>query len=597
MEKLNMVNRIIDLLQQFEASEGRFYRPTEYGTGAVYDAYINAKSTPVLNNRSLLEGFKRHPAYDGDGKIVLSEKMYRSIDRDTIRRFGNWVASVAPRAGQFSVGDKVIVKSGEGHGDYLGAWTKSMDQYVGKEMTVSYVPADGEFVRFEGVLEIFDTSYVELADTKEEKKGMEKKQIEFFKSTLADYPQYLDEEHTEAINKIFPFLKAHVGAKTSRSINKILQYYGVWDNTQFTNFADAINPLAITRWTVLSINPIDYLTMSFGHKWASCHSIDKTNRRETCGRHYEGMYSAGTVSYMLDSVSLVMYTVDGSYKGTNYELQDKIHRQMFHVGEDKIIQGRLYPNDQEGSGTQGTSETLELYKQFRAIVQRVISECFDLPNYWTVSKGTDICDQMTYSAGLNYPDYVHYSNCNVSFLKREDGTRNENVIKIGEMPICFECGETHDKQSCIVCGDCLKELTCDNCGAQIYGDHITTYDGNVYCDETCAEEAGYVFCYNDEEWHLRNRTDVMWDDYREEYFFDEYSFEDAVIVDGRSFINAENAMNAGYVIDRNGEWRCEGIVHYCEECGEYVDADEFDFERQMCRDCAERLSEEEEGIA
>ena len=143
--------------------------------------------------------------------------------------------------------------------------------------------------------------------------------------------QYIDSELADELNKICPEVHAHDGQKTSRVINKLLAYIGVGKhpeyNREFAKYADALNPLKITRHTILSVNPLDYLTMSFGNSWASCHTIDKQNKRNM-PNSYQGMYSSGTISYMLDSPSMVFYTVDASYDGNDFWHEPKINRQM-----------------------------------------------------------------------------------------------------------------------------------------------------------------------------------------------------------------------------------------------------------------------------
>lgn len=335
---------------------------------------------------------------------------------------------------------------------------------------------------------------------------MSPEQKRFFYFDLKDFNQYLDEESVNTINTLFPWIKPHNGAKTSKVINRICRDFGLTAhedyNREYGKFADAINPTEITRWTILSVNPIDFLMMSNGNSWKSCHWIDKTYRG--VGRGYGGCYSSGTLSYAEDEVSIVLYTVDGSYKGTEYELQPKIHRQMFHYYKGILIQGRLYPNDQEGSGTQDTQETLDLYKQFREIAQRVISECFGLPNLWKNKKGTSECGKVSLSEGTHYHDYLHYSNCNVSYNKSMYGDDSAPAIRmtIGHAPICPVCGEEHDNQECILCNDCYRGgYVCERCGESVSEADGIRIGDYWYCCAECAENDGYVWCANVDEWH------------------------------------------------------------------------------------------------
>lgn len=283
--------------------------------------------------------------------------------------------------------------------------------------------------------------------------------------------QYIDDEIVAKLDEICPSIHAHKGQKMSRVVNKLLSYIG-YDklpdyNRMFAKYADALNPLQITRHTVLSVNPLDYLTMSFGNSWASCHTIDKENKRGM-PNSYEGMYSSGTVSYMLDSPSMVFYTVDASYDGNEFWNEPKINRQMFHWGEDKLIQGRLYPQDNDGNNS--------VYTPYREIVQSIMSELFGFTNLWTASRGTGASAKYVVSEGTHYKDYECYDNCTLS---RPKGNENENDITIGHDPICIDCGEEHDEQDNISC--CANKLFCAHCGSRIDRDDVRWIDGEPYC--------------------------------------------------------------------------------------------------------------------
>lgn len=231
--------------------------------------------------------------------------------------------------------------------------------------------------------------------------------------------------------------------------NGVDRDYG-W-NYKFAMFADAVNPLTYVRHTIISVNPIDYWTMSFGNSWSSCHTIDKTNKRNVDTEHnYHGMYSAGTQSYMQDKASIVMYTVRAEYDGRDFEQQDKMNRCMFHIGNDKMVQGRVYPDGRSDDGDKSLSA------QFREVMQMVLAQCLETPNLWTVRKGVKECENVTDSYGLHYRDYENYDDCTVSFLKHDDGSLNYSPIEIGEDTICPNCGRTHGVQDNIVCGRCRR---------------------------------------------------------------------------------------------------------------------------------------------
>jgi hypothetical protein len=389
--------------------------------------------------------------------------------------------------------------------------------------------------------------------------------------------QYIGDEIVSRLNEICPSIHAHKGQKMSRVVNKLLGYIG-YDklpiyNSAFAKYADALNPLKIKRHTVLSVNPLDYLTMSFGNSWASCHTIDKENKRNM-PNSYEGMYSSGTVSYMLDSPSMVFYTVDASYNGNDFWNEPKINRQMFHWGEEKLIQGRLYPQDNDGNNS--------AYTPHREIVQSIMSELFDFPNIWTLSRGTGSSAKYAISEGTHYRDYECYDNCTLS---RPKGSENEECITIGHSPICIKCGEEHDVQGNISC--CANKITCAHCGCEIDEDDAIFVDGEYYCND-CV-----FWCDRCDEYHIGEGTRVR-------------GFG---TVCSNCIDNFYHCAECGeYVTARHSVWMesedayfCDTCVETnfapCERCGElhrFTDMKEI-AGMLLCRNCTEEDENETEN--
>lgn len=369
-------------------------------------------------------------------------------------------------------------------------------------------------------------------------------------------------------------------------------------NREYALYCDAINVLDFKRWTIISVNPLDYLTMSFGHRWQSCHTIDKRNIRGMDSGHvYHGMYCSGTMSYMLDKASVIMYTIDEKYKGTEYWKQDKFNRCMFHIGEDKFVQGRLYPDGRDGGDN-------SLAAQFRNIFQKVVADCIEENNLWKLSKGTNKCSSVTNSFGTHYRDYLNYADCSVSYLKRDGAALNSKVIRIGHSPICPNCGEEHDNEQSLTCGDCPdSSQTCHYCGDEIDpDDYIIDEDtGNMYCSYDCANEDGVYYCNNVGEYHSSN---VYWDNWCDEYFYDN---GDVVIVEGRYetlyYMDSDNAEADGWhYIESENDWLNEDSsrnprsqeIEQCYECCEWFMRDEMRADINgdwHCEDCADRYPE------
>lgn len=388
----------------------------------------------------------------------------------------------------------------------------------------------------------------------------------------------ISERTAKIFSEAFPSVHIHVGEKTTRVVNKICTYLGFNKhpdyNREFAKYADSLNPLTIKRHTVLSLNPLDYLTMSFGNSWASCHTTDKRNKRGM-PNSYHGQYSSGTISYMLDKTSMILYTTDAANEAKNYWQQPKINRQMFHWGEEKLIQGRLYPQDNDYDG--------EAYTPYRNIVQEIVAKIFDFPNLWTVKKGSDASSEYIVSEGTNYHDYEYYSNCTLSRIK---GSENENCIIVGQPPICIECGFTHDCSENINCCH-SNEVICADCGCVIDEEDAEFICGDYYCHDCCS------WCDCCENY---TRGEVT---YVENYgYVCEDCIEDFYCCEDCGGYFTENAV---HYIENEGVYVCDECLESnfttCDHCGEYLrndDIHELDG-KDLCEDCYEQLNNKEEG--
>lgn len=374
------------------------------------------------NKGHLIEAFKKHPNYvDGKFLIAFESDYDREIDREAIYSFVYWIKNTC------------------------------MSMETKKNLPPEVLERTNNFQYLPN--EMFDFLWYNLTD--------------FQYRTIT-------ENDSKTINKVFPTIKAHDGEKTSRVVNRIFTYLGYNKhpdyNRQFAKYADALSPIKIKRHTTLSINPIDYLTMSFGNSWSSCHTIDKTNKRNMPNT-YEGQYSSGTMSYLLDPSSMVFYTVDASYNGNDFFTQPKINRQMYHWGNDMLLQARLYPQSNDGSR--------DMYKQYRAVVQNIMSVIFDFPNLWT-KKSCCIEDHVN-SYGTHYRDYENFDDCNIS-------TPNSNGeladMTIGHSPICISCGREHEVEENINCCRGGGHY-CADCGAWIPEDDEIWINDETYCSD-CA---------------------------------------------------------------------------------------------------------------
>ena len=621
-------SEIMRLLPQYRYKSDRHYAPTNKGLNALLDVYNKEKGW-------MYPYFMSHPNYIGNGKIAFSSDYHRKVNISGCRDFMYWISDNLRE-------------------NYL-------EKYEVRCCGMTFTEAEDAYNRLDGIV-----TWMKRIETTKLGSGLatcrvngmtlkeiasERKRLYYIKSKIEDNNVYAGGDHYlpakkyEDLRKLQSFintihdnphmfttaeeidnlngltksldLRIVAGQKFSRIIGKFCRKLGIDKledyQQKFAKFGDDINELAIRRHTVISINPIDYLTMSFGNSWSSCHTIDKLNDRN-CPNSYRGMYSGGTLSYMLDGASIVFYTVDKKYDGTDFEFEPKVNRCMFHIGEDKIIQGRVYPQNNDGDQT--------IYNEIRAIMQKTISEMLNTNNLWIIKQGTSTCDTMSDSCGAHYRDYLHFSNCNVSWLKPSEGKlKNTNRIKIGHKGICPKCGEEHSNCDSIICNDCFAEVKrCPHCGRRVgENDHIEI-DGQVYCSNCaryCVHHQRYeidtvmIRLYTNAQMVRINRRNVYTgctatrnyicmdavnenpDRYRQDAengcFFDTESWTGGIVVhsfyNGNSertyyYASREYAEYLGYKEAYNGKWYHKDELFYDRHTGvkAYIPQNEWNYE-------------------
>ncbi len=361
--------------------------------------------------------------------------------------------------------------------------------------------------------------------------------------------------------------------------HSITKDYG-W-NKQRAEFGDSMSPIVSKVTAVLSCNPIDYWTMSFGEKWASCHTIDKLNLRGHQGRGgnqtYTGAYCGGTESYMLDTSSFMLYYISDSYSGNYPELEDKKKRCMFYIGEDKIVQSRVYPDGRDGGEA-------SIAKDMRTLVQKLFADAYNVTNMWSLSKGTYECGEVITSEGPHYRDYNCYEDCNVSYLKRFGDWKNKWMIYVGHDPICPNCGRYHSEEDNIFCEDCAKgNPHCCDCGREIDPDYDTYYH-NEYSDEWYCEDCCEVCTRCGETGlELNHVSDGCACDYCLDRYYTWSDWSEEYIPDSDSVTTEEGNTYP----DDDGPWAA------CTRCGEPHDIDHMITHdgNYYCEDCGEEFAD------
>ncbi len=405
-----LVDDIMALLTKYH------HENTEHGVCEMLDVYF-------VNKKKLIDMFTTSDDYIGNMRICLDVELERRANGDEIYAFcENFPSNVEAR----KLFLKFVDENGKSLNDYtrVGIGTfKARQLHYGNVLEMLAVNHDAKrkFLN-DGATRDSHIAYNDFCSIV--------RQFEYHTaSTLSEFVAACLTQYK--MNATFT-----EGMKTSRAFNRMCAYYGVDKlpnyNKLFAQYSDMVSGLKRKVKFYLSLNPLDYLTMSFGNSWSSCHTIDKKNERGM-PNSYQGMHAGGTLSYMLDTTSIITYV--HSHATEDHE-EGKIYRNMFHFSNGTLLQGRIYP--------QGNDGATDLYKEFRLIVQAEFTKLLGLEsNDWI--RRTCECGDNTATYGVHYPDYLHFEECNVSY-PREMPDAARNVIPIGTERICPKCGEIIDDE-------------------------------------------------------------------------------------------------------------------------------------------------------
>lgn len=375
-------------------------------------------------------------------------------------------------------------------------------------------------------------------------------------------------------NRFFP-----VGLRTSRAFDRLFKYYGLdklpnYDK-DFAQLADTVSPLAVDRTACLSFHPCDYLLMSYGTGWESCHLIDG------------GGWQGGTWSYMLDKVTSIFYTLapDMGVKSFGPDERplyhrEKVNRMVTCFQNKEILFSRLYP-DYNDTQTRYT---------FRQLIQEIYSKCAGFPNLWQSPMGyREYMDHRLIRHGEGYMQYEDYSYSQYHVqLSVAKGVEPE-PMRIGTYGICPITGEDYSAHRSMTSQGIRK---CACCGEVIDDDDDYEYYGNrIYCSDCFwdlfdrCEECDEVYPVDD-MYELPNGGHIC------EGCFNNYYSECSHCGD---VIHNDEA-----IVDANGDAYCEYCAEryltFCEGCEEYYPSDEV---REVnghyyCSDCYDTALEREE---
>lgn len=416
-----LVNDAMELLTKYG------HKNSEHGICTLLDTYFT-------NKKPLIDMFKKSVHYAGDMRIVVDIEIERQTEANNIRFFcGNFLNEVNAAS--------IILKDKDENG-------KTRDDYV-RTGSLSIKASDLLADEFR---EKFMSSYENRKKFSSDGFTRESHCVydtlrHVIRRFGANYQSTMQSDTIDWIRHYKIDGNYTVGMKTSRAFNRVCTKYKLNTlpdyNKLFAKYSDMVSDLKRKMKFFISLNPLDYFTMSFGNSWSSCHTIDRSNIRNMPDS-YSGMYCGGTMSYMLDKTSIITYVHNDIPESVE---EGKVYRNMFHYENGALIQARIYP--------QGNDGATDLYKEFRAVVQKEFADMLGVSNNWIDSPRSAY--KNTSSTGVHYRDYECFNNCNMTYPSDMPNAANE-VVHIGHERICANCGQSisDDANS--------RRLICYECG-------------------------------------------------------------------------------------------------------------------------------------
>ena len=165
-------------------------------------------------------------------------------------------------------------------------------------------------------------------------------------------------------------VKFNAGMKISRILPRLTtKKYSDWIQVEYSKI---VQSFSVKGTAVLSIDPVDYVTMSENTSgWRSCHALD-------------GEYRTGTLAYMMDGSSIVAYVktkdIENTYGAAHKVIvPDKMWRQMVFINTDKefiplAIQSRQYPSKNSSNAGTISNMLIELLKEHTGNEYHMVKE-------------------------------------------------------------------------------------------------------------------------------------------------------------------------------------------------------------------------------
>jgi len=337
-------------------------------------------------------------------------------------------------------------------------------------------------------------------------------------------------------------------------------------------FSILLQSIKVKSTLIISIDPIDYLTMSIsGQNWQSCHNIE------------DGCHRAGTLSYMTDNHTAIAYTATKDFTWNGIPLSNKTWRQAVYIdtNNNSAIFSRQYPNVNEVTA-----------KNTRKLIGNAISAKNNFPNTWKVNRDQDdIQEQINDNNDLHYNDILKYSGVECSMIYFDKDSLPD--ITLGNNPYCLCCGNLYITDSHeLFCDNCSTGITCTCCDGRIDPDEVQYYDGEAYCQDCFNDNFSYC-----EECDSYEPSDNFTQTHNGDYVCNNCLYNNYTYCEECEEYYPSEDMQEGTNYTEYCPNCFDELYFECEECGDIFKRDiHKDGHDRYCEECQEILDAEEEAV-
>lgn len=282
--------------------------------------------------------------------------------------------------------------------------------------------------------------------------------------------------------------KVSKGQKTLKFFQKLTDIFGI-DQELFEDFrikhSQVLNDKKIKGTLVLSIHPLDYMTMSDNaNNWDSCMSWD-----------YHGCYRAGTLECMNCPSTIVAYMASSTreyHLGEDEYWNSKKYRQLVMIDDNAIMTNKGYPYQNDS-----------LSREVLHFVAELAGEDYEGEDH---SYDDYVPFEVDGLRGVYLETRCHmYNDINngaraMFRMNKNFETTSNGCVKmtLGGEARCLICGDYIEDAEELYCYDCSdrNKRECDCCGERVDEDECYWVDDDCLCwhcferETSCCEHCG-----------------------------------------------------------------------------------------------------------